>query len=127
MALNTDYLPTFTRLAGAQTPAYVDGRSLRPVLRGTVTSWRSAVLLEAAAEYSPSYRGVRTVNAGGVPKRKYVEYSGGEKELYELGSDPRERANRYSSSSPAATALAARLQKLKGCAGDTCFTFENGP
>ena len=127
MALNTDYLPTFTRLAGAQTPAYVDGRSLRPVLRGTVTSWRSAVLLEAAAAYSPSYRGVRTVNTGGVPKRKYVEYSGGERELYELGSDPRELANRYSSSSPAAAALAARLQKLKGCAGDTCFTSENGP
>jgi arylsulfatase A-like enzyme len=127
MALNTDYLPTFTSLAGAQPPAYVDGRSLRPVLRGTVTSWRSAVLLEAAAAYSPPYRGVRTVNTGGVPRRKYVEYSGGERELYDLSSDPRELANHYSASSPVATSLAARLQSMRGCAGDTCFTAENGP
>jgi N-acetylglucosamine-6-sulfatase len=127
MALNTDYLPTFTSLAGARTPAYVDGRSLRPVLRGTVTSWRSAVLLEAAAAYSPPYRGVRTVNTGGVPRRKYVEYSGGVRELYDLSSDPRELANHYSASSPVATSLAARLQSMRGCAGDTCFTAENGP
>jgi N-acetylglucosamine-6-sulfatase len=127
MALNTDYLPTFTGLADAQTPAYVDGRSLEPVLRGTVTSWRSAVLLEAAAGYSPSYRGIRTISTGGVPKRKYVEYSGGVRELYDLDSDPRERTNHYALSSPVAQSLAARLQNLKGCAGDTCFKAENGP
>jgi N-acetylglucosamine-6-sulfatase len=127
MALNTDYLPTFTGLALTQTPAYVDGRSLEPVLRGTVTSWRSAVLLEAAANYSPPYRGVRTTSTGGVPKRKYVEYRDDQRELYDLDQDPRERTNHYSLSSPVADALAARLQKLKGCAGDTCFTAENGP
>jgi N-acetylglucosamine-6-sulfatase len=103
LALNTDYLPTFMRLAGAQPPPYVDGRSLRPVLRGTVTSWRSAVVLEAAAAYSPSYRGVRTTSTDGVHKRKYVAYTGGEKELYDLGSAPRELVNNYSSSSSVAT------------------------
>jgi N-acetylglucosamine-6-sulfatase len=46
LALNTDHLPTFTALAGAQTPGYVDGRSLRPVLEGNATSWRTAILLE---------------------------------------------------------------------------------
>jgi arylsulfatase A-like enzyme len=127
MALNTDYLPTFMGLAVAQTPTYVDGRSLEPVLRGTVTSWRSAVLLEAAANYSPSYRGIRTISTGGVPKRKYVEYSGGVRELYNLDPDPRERTNHYAPSSPVTNSLAARLQGLKGCAGDTCFTAENGP
>ena len=127
MALNTDYLPTFTGLADAQTPAYVDGRSLEPVLRGTVTSWRSAVLLEAAANYSPPYRGLRTISTGGVPKRKYVEYRDGPSELYDLDPDPRELTNRYSPSSSAAKALAARLQNLTGCVGDTCFRAENGP
>ena len=127
MALNTDYLPTFTGLADAQTPAYVDGRSLEPVLRGTVTSWRSAVLLEAAANYSPSYRGIRTISTGSVPKRKYVEYSGDVRERYDLDPDPHERTNHDAPSSPATRLLAARLQKLKGCAGDTCFTAENGP
>jgi N-acetylglucosamine-6-sulfatase len=126
LALNTDYLPTFTDLAGTQTPSYVDGRSLEPVLHGSVTGWRSAVLLEAAAHYSPSYRGIRTINTRGVPKRKYVEYSGGAKELYDLAPDPYERTNHYSSS-PVTKSLAARLRPLKSCAGDTCFTAENGP
>ncbi len=38
LALNTDYFPTFTHLAGIQTPSYVDGRSLRPVLKGSATT-----------------------------------------------------------------------------------------
>src|SRR5919107_947906 len=38
LALNTDYLPTFTDLGGIQTPSYVDGRSLRPVLNGSGTT-----------------------------------------------------------------------------------------
>ena len=47
LVLNTDYFPTFMDLAGAQTPSYVDGRSLLPVLTGsTTTSWRTAILIE---------------------------------------------------------------------------------
>ena len=76
LALNTDYLPTFTDLAGTQTPPYADGRSLGPVLDGSVTPWRSAILLEAAAHYSPAYRGIRTISTGSISKRKYVEYVG---------------------------------------------------
>ena len=126
MALNTDYLPTFTDLAGTRTPSYADGRTLEPVFNGTVTGWRRAVLLEGAAHYSPSYSGIRTIGPGGVPERKYVEYSGGARELYDLDRDPREKTNNYTPSSPAAS-LAARLRALKRCAGDTCFTAENGP
>jgi N-acetylglucosamine-6-sulfatase len=33
LVLNTDYFPTFTELAGIETPIYVDGRSLQPVHR----------------------------------------------------------------------------------------------
>ena len=127
MALNTDYMPTFMDIADAPTPSYADGRSLVPVLRGTVTSWRSAVLLEAAANYSPSYRGVRTVSTGGVHKRKYVEYSSDARELYDLDFDPHERTDHYTSTLPVAASLATRLRALKACAGDTCFTAENGP
>src|SRR5918997_3091574 len=53
LVLDTDYLPTFTALADGHTPNYVDGRSLQPVLEGNSTAWRSAILLEAAANYSP--------------------------------------------------------------------------
>src|SRR5215203_4081430 len=49
LTLNTDYLATFTELAGVQTPPYVDGRSLKPVLNENATTWRNAILLEAAA------------------------------------------------------------------------------
>ena len=128
MALNTDYLPTFTDLARTRTPSYADGRSLEPVLHGSVTKWRSAVLLEAAASrYSPSYGGVRTIRIGNTPERKYVEYAGRVRELYGLDLDPYERTNHYTPSSPVADSLAARLGKLEDCAGDKCFTAENKP
>jgi N-acetylglucosamine-6-sulfatase len=70
LILNTDYLPTYLDLAGAQTPPYADAHFLRPVLDGSVTTWRSAVLPEAAANYSLAYAGIRTISTGGVLKRK---------------------------------------------------------
>ena len=134
MALNTDYMPTFMDLAcSSASPCdtrnwtYVpDGRSLEPVLHGGVTTWRNAVLLEASANYSPPYRGIRTVNTSTAPKRKYVEYRDLQRELYDLDQDPHERTNRYAPS-PVVDSLAERLQALKNCAGETCFTAENGP
>ena len=129
LALNTDYLPTFTNLAGAQRPPYVDGRSLEPVLHENATSWRSAILLEAAANYSPAYRGIRTVNTSTITRRKYVEYTGGARELYNLEADDYELTNRYDFAAPP-EALAARLQELKSCGADaavTCRMAEDGP
>ena len=127
LALNTDYLPTFTDLsADAQTPSYVDGRSLKPVFNGSATTWRDAILLEAARRTStdglnaPTYYGIRT-SAG----RKYIEYNSGDRELYNLGSDPYERFNNYNPAAPPRD-LASRLQALKTCAQDTCRTAEGG-
>jgi N-acetylglucosamine-6-sulfatase len=125
LALDTDYLPTFTSLAGAQSPPYVDGRSLKPVLKGNATAWRSAILLEAArndvfAPHSPAYRGIRT--SGGT---KYVEYASGNKEFYHLGRDPYELTNRYPAARPSA-GLVSRLHALKTCAGNRCRAVENG-
>ena len=126
LALNTDYLPTFTNLAGTQKPDYVDGRSLRPVLKGNVTTWRSAILVEAARDHSPAYAGIRTSD------RKYVEYKGGARELYNLNpvdnpKNPYELTNRHNASTRP-KALAARLQALKTCGADaavTCHTAED--
>jgi len=125
LALDTDYLPTFTDLAGTQTPPYVDGRSQRPVLKGDTTAWRSAILLEAARNdvfppKSPAYRGIRT--SGGT---KYVEYASGNKELYHLGRDPYELNNRYPATTPSA-GLVSRLHALETCAADSCRAAENG-
>jgi N-acetylglucosamine-6-sulfatase len=120
LVLDTDYLPTFTDLADAHTPNYVDGRSLQPVLEGDTTAWRSAILLEAAAYYSPAYRGIRTSDG-----RKYVEYASGKRELYNLGRDPYELRDSYDPKRPPAT-LAKRLKKLRSCAAASCLAAENG-
>jgi arylsulfatase A-like enzyme len=124
LVLDTDYLPTFTNLAGAQSPPYVDGRSLKPVLKGNATAWRSAILLEAARNdvnvpNAPAYRGIRT--SGGT---KYVEYAGGRKELYHIGRDPHELINRYPATRPS-SGLVSRLHALKTCAGLGCRAPEN--
>jgi N-acetylglucosamine-6-sulfatase len=125
LVLNTDYLPTFTDLAGAQAPGYTDGRSLRPLLEKTVGGWRSAVLLEAARNdrnvpHSPAYRGIRTSDG-----TKYVEYAGGKKELYFLGRNPYELRNKYPAAKPSAR-LVSRLHALRTCAGGGCRAVENG-
>jgi N-acetylglucosamine-6-sulfatase len=120
LVLVTDYLPTFTDLADVHTPNYVDGRSLQPVLEGNSTAWRSAILLEAAAHYSPAYRGILTSDG-----RKYVEYASGKKELYHLGHDPYELRDSYDPNNPPAT-LTKRLKKLKSCAAASCRAAESG-
>jgi N-acetylglucosamine-6-sulfatase len=123
LALNTDYFPTFTDLANIQTPNYVDGRSLRPLLRGNATTWRSAVLLEARRTpnggATPAYYGIRTSDG-----RKYIEYNGGRRELYNLGADPYELRNSYNAAAPPSV-LATRLRALKACAGTSCRSAEN--
>jgi arylsulfatase A-like enzyme len=122
LILNTDYFPTFTDLGGVQTPDYVDGRSLRPVLQGRVSSWRSAVLLEQrkSTESDAGFYGIRTSD------RKYVEYQGGFRELYNLTTDPYELNNAYEASAPP-DGLATRLQALKSCTGAACRAAEDGP
>ena len=116
LTLNTDFFPTFTDLAGVTTPAYVDGRSLRPVLEGSATTWRTAILLEIRT----SILGIRTSDG-----RKYIEYGDGFKEYYDLSTDPYELRNSYNANS-APSDLATRLQALKGCAGEACRAAEWG-
>jgi N-acetylglucosamine-6-sulfatase len=66
LALNTDFFPTFMELAGAQTqtPSYVDGRSLRPVLDDSATPplggppscWRRGSRVQQPRVSTPSAR-----------------------------------------------------------------------
>ena len=122
VALNIDVFPTFADLSGVATPSYVDGRSLKPVLEGAATAWRTAFLLERRNPKDPaeSFFGVRSTEP-----RKYVEYQGGERELYDLSADPYELENSYNGTPP--TDLETRLDALKVCAGDACRAAENGP
>jgi arylsulfatase A-like enzyme len=53
LVLNNDLTPTFAELGGAETPPFVDGRSLVPLLGDdpppATEDWRQAFLVEAAA------------------------------------------------------------------------------
>ncbi|MBI5304632.1 MAG: sulfatase [Chloroflexi bacterium] len=68
----------------------------------------------------PSYRGLRTNDY------LYVEYVTGEKELYNIKSDPYELQNLAAKADAALlTQLAARLKQMTTCAGANCRTTEN--
>jgi N-acetylglucosamine-6-sulfatase len=84
-ALNIDLAPTFAELAGA--PFQADGRSLVPLLAATAPPWQSIFLVEHLGPFAPPYCALRR------PALKYVQYSTGEEELYDLAADPFELQN----------------------------------
>jgi N-acetylglucosamine-6-sulfatase len=120
LALNTDFAPTFADLAGAEFGA--DGRSLVPLLGGDEDlPWRTSILLERV----PTQRGYEAVRTGTY---KYVEYNNGEKELYDLKSDPYELDNMYESADPSLLEdLKAKLDALKSCSAEDCREAEDAP
>jgi N-acetylglucosamine-6-sulfatase len=144
LALNTDLAPTIAELAGVTPPAFVDGRSLAPLLWGDPPpASRQAALIELfapadgsesepaapassepvkAAKDVPPYRALRTADA------VYVEYDSGERELYELRVDPYQLDNLANTAEPVLMDhFSIRLAELARCAGDTCHDAEDAP
>ena len=126
MVLNNDLAPTFAALAGVTPATDVDGRSLTQLLTSStppVSSWRSAFETEAAGGLGsrPAYQAVRT------KQYIYVEYASGERELYNLSTDPYQLNNVYATSDPAlVTSLKSRLDALRNCSGGGCRSAEGG-
>ena len=129
LVLNTDLAPTLADLGGAEIPAFVDGRSIAPLLRGEEVPWREAALIEqwhdrregqGGRTEVPTYKAVRTRDA------LYVEYETGERELYDLANDRYQLENLYHR--PAYSALLAdlqaRLDALRNCTGKECRAAE---
>ncbi len=139
LVLNTDLAPTIAELAGAKAPAFVDGRSLKPLWEGTKTAWRQTALSEfwprrALEDYGlehlntlvevPKYRAVRS------KRHLFVEYSyqdgTQEGELYDLQNDPFELENLYSRTDPGLLgAFSAHAKRLQACAAQTCREAED--
>ncbi|MDQ6936441.1 MAG: sulfatase, partial [Actinomycetota bacterium] len=125
---NIDLCPTFEALAGAATPANVDGHSLVSLLYGqSAAGWRTASLVEhhgpdkAAADPDrptkksgnpPPYEALRTTSY------TYVEYAGGAIEYYDRRTDPNELHN-VAGQLPAATRAARHsdLAAMTACHG----------
>ena len=131
MVVNNDLAPTILNLAGAPIPAYTDGRSLVPLTRGLNPPWRRAIMVEHWVDIHqkgddltpppiPQYKMLRTKT------ETYVEYSTGERELYDLSTDPHQLENVAGTADPALLArLSENLAALKNCAGEGCKTAEN--
>jgi N-acetylglucosamine-6-sulfatase len=104
LATNLDLAPTFASLAGTSMPA-ADGKSLLPFLRGDVRVLRSSHLLEQQAVPSqglPAWCQMAHANY------RFIHYSTGEEEYYNLATDPLQLVNRIAS--PRAQHRIARMR-----------------
>jgi N-acetylglucosamine-6-sulfatase len=139
---NTDLYPTFVRLAGGDPGQAFDGRSLVPLLQappGPLSlPWRTAALIEHHGpdlrhndpDYEngtlggnpTTYEAIR-LSRGAFGNAVYIEYRDGEREFYDIDSDPEERDNIYASLPPAEQArLHAILTGLALCHGaEACW------
>lgn len=129
MTSTIDLAPTITELIGGRTPAWTDGRSLVPFIRNggqTPPDWRTGVLTQSLGESrrgDPDYEPFAPpmFNALRTPQWLYTNYQTGERELYDLTTDPFERVNIVTTASPVLLAqLQAQLDALSACRGETC-------
>jgi arylsulfatase A-like enzyme len=150
---NVDLAPTFAAMGGVSTPSFVDGRSFLALAKdpSSTQPWRNAYAIEhwretrgngATAENSgapleppdidqkpaaevtaiPEYHGVRT------PQYMYVEYTTGERELYDLRHDPYELHNIVTTASPTLVAsLSHEVAALAACKAAACRSIEDTP
>ncbi len=116
---NHDLAPTITDLAGAEPVAAADGRSVTPLLFGAEVPWRDALLSE---QYTDGRR-VWSLLRG--EDEAFVRWADGEREYYDLETDPYQVENSYPALDPEKRAgMEARLDRLEGCAGEGCREAE---
>jgi N-acetylglucosamine-6-sulfatase len=117
LVANIDIAPTLADYAGAAIPSFVDGRSMRPLLEGG-SAWRTALLIEHWTDEADN-KGVVRAN------RTFVEWSTGQRELYDLSVDPYQLNNLAGLES--ASTLRPFLTALKSCSGQECRDADGGP
>ncbi len=126
MTENTDLAKTFAAIGGTDVPS--DGHNLLPLMSGTTPAdWRNAILVE---HHGPDLTGrdpdfqqnasgnPRTYEAMRTKRFLYVEYDDGEREFYDLRTDPFELHNIADTLAPFDRALLhIELGNLKRCHG----------
>jgi arylsulfatase A-like enzyme len=138
LALNVDFAQTFLDLAGVPAHPRMQGRSLRPLLRGErPAGWPTSVYYrywehDDGSHHVPAHYGVRTDRhklvfyygdglgvAGASPRRTPPEW-----ELFDLVQDPAELRSVYHDPAYAGVrdALTAELARLQRSLGDEPYT-----
>jgi arylsulfatase A-like enzyme len=120
MALNVDFAPTFLEAAGLPVPSDMQGRSLLPILRGTLPrDWRTSMYYryyhDPGDHNTRAHYGVRTR----THKLIYF-WTKDQWELFDLVNDPYELNNLYGQPGQATLtdSLKAELARLKRAVDD---------
>jgi N-acetylglucosamine-6-sulfatase len=118
LSINADLAPTIVDAADASPGLVMDGRSLIPVAaQPGIATGRELLIENPAFQEQPSFTAIRT------GRYMYAEHNSGEKELYDLQTDPFELQSRHNAPAYASvkSQLAARLHQLQNCAGTDCW------
>lgn len=116
LVANIDLAPTLLAASGATARLRLDGVPLQPLAADPRAGRGRALLLEALEGNRATYTGVRTA------RWLWIEYDDGSRELYDLERDPLQLRSRHLAKALARTRaeLAAQLDELRGCAGESC-------
>jgi len=126
--LNNDLAPTFAALAGIEPPDFVDGRSFLPLLQDPAQPWRQSFAIERRQRETMEIVGAASFQAVRTADWTYVEYFNGERELYDLRSDPEQMVNVVTTAEPLLLdQLSRRLAELANCAAQNCRDVEDLP
>ena len=84
-----DLYPTLAELCDLKPPAYLDGRSLVPLLKNPDAAWKSTAITGLADKQNPRGAYITTRNELG----RYIRYEAGQEEYYDTSKDPHEWTN----------------------------------
>jgi arylsulfatase A-like enzyme len=84
-----DIYPTLADLCGLEPPAYLDGRSLVPLLKNPEARWESTAITGLTSKSGPRYPYLSVRNETG----RYIRYLDGQEEFYDTTKDPHEWTN----------------------------------
>jgi arylsulfatase A-like enzyme len=116
LVTNADLAQTIVDAAGAGAGRIQDGRSLLDLAADPGMWWGRELLIEGGDRNGLTFVGLRNY------RYSYVEYTTGERELYDLEKDPDQLESHHSDPnySQVQGGLAQRLAALRSCAGPSC-------
>jgi arylsulfatase A-like enzyme len=85
-----DIYPTLAELCGLEPPAYLDGRSLVPLLKDPNAEWESTAITGLTSKGGPWFAYISIRSETG----RYIRYGSGQEEFYDTSQDPHEWTNR---------------------------------